>query len=93
MPEIDPTRIFMHADRYWALVRETLGTVFNEEPGLADDLRRDMDTAPVAEQLLLYHNEPLDVAADLAGRREIDPNERSKLIDRYRALAKDLGWP
>lgn len=39
------------------------------------------------EQLLFYHAEPLDVAADLVGR---SPNEHE--VKAYRQLADQFGW-
>jgi hypothetical protein len=65
-------------DRYWKMVKDTLRYVFKIEPprwelgkprelDLADKYRTVMSEAPFAEQILAYHLDPLDVAADLAG--------------------------
>src|ERR1700730_2780021 len=65
-------------DRYWKVVKDTLRYVFKIEPpdwelgkprelDLVDKCRALMSEAPIAEQILAYHQDPLDVAADLAG--------------------------
>lgn len=68
MTMVDPTDPIGEA-RYWTAVRETLRHLYDADPRLADHYRRRLEDAEPQERLLVYHNEPLDVAADLAGRR------------------------
>ena len=88
MAVVDPKAPFVTTDAYWALVRETLRAVFDGDPRLADSFRHEITTLPADEQLVGYHSEPLDVAADLAGK-----DVTSDTVTRYRALARKLGWP
>ncbi len=67
MASIDPSDPLGEA-RYWTTVRETLCRVFDADPDLAEQYRRRLLDAPAEERLLIYHNEPLDIAADLVGR-------------------------
>jgi hypothetical protein len=56
-------------DRYWELVKDTLEKVFHEpSTKAADDIRQDVVQSPHEEQLIFYHAEPLDVAADIVGK-------------------------
>lgn len=54
-------------DEYWRRVKFALRHYFNSDEQRADDLRRTIEDATIGEQLLLYHDDPLSVAADLAG--------------------------
>ena len=87
MSTIDSSSPYPEADRYWDIVKRTLGDVFKESPDPADVLRREMSQSSAEEQLQFYHAEPLDVAADLAGRR---PDK--KQIKAYRKLADAADW-
>ena len=87
MSTIDNIRDYHDADRYWELVKKTLDAIFHESQEPARRLSKEVCTWPEAEQLLFYHAEPLDVAADLAGRSPSD-NE----VKAYRKLANQAGW-
>jgi hypothetical protein len=60
-------------ERYWRTVERSLKEIFGESPDAARRYRQlvDNDETPVAEQILVYHQEPLNVAADLAGIKEV----------------------
>lgn len=87
MSAIDNIREYHDADRYWDLVKRTLDTIFQESPESAHRLSKEVSTWPNEEQLLFYHGEPLDVAADLAGRPPSDDE-----VKEYRHLADQVGW-
>ncbi len=80
------TAVTFSEDRYWELVKDTLEKIFGQSStkGAADDLRREVAQSPQEEQIIFYHAEPLDVAADLAG--EV-PNDHQ--LRNYRDLVKD----
>ncbi len=86
MPTIDINYSYPNADEYWELVRRTLNYLFQTDPSIADQLESQIRRCPAEEQLLFYHAEPLDVAADLAGML-ITPNH----VQNYRALANRFG--
>jgi hypothetical protein len=58
-------------DAYWDKVERCLERVFGKSRALADAYRRNLDGAPYSEQILVYHQEPIELAADLAGVGEI----------------------
>jgi len=87
MPIIDNIRDYPDADRYWDLVKKTLDEVFHESPEPAHRLSKEVSTWPSEEQLLFYHGEPLDIAADLAGRPPSDDEVKA-----YRNLSDQVGW-
>jgi hypothetical protein len=74
-------------DNYWECVKGTLEKVFNESTTSADTsiekLRDKLKNAPIGTRTVFYHAEPLEVAADLAGRREkpITPDEKKRYIE------------
>jgi hypothetical protein len=81
-------------DAYWELVARSLEQVFGRNRTLADPYRKEIDHAPPSEQSLAYHQEPIEVAADLAGIAEITPDQQQI----YREIAGDTapsrtGWP
>jgi hypothetical protein len=86
MPTIDINDVYPNVDEYWELVKRTLEEVFQKPGSLADPLKSQISNRPAEEQLLFYHAEPLDVAADIAGRRPITPHE----VQHYRDLANRL---
>lgn len=85
MPIIDPAAIFS-PDTYWRLVRATIKDIFDGDQRLADKLQKEQADLPIAEQILSYHAEPLDVAADLTGTELADDH-----VTRYRKLAAQHG--
>ena len=91
MAMIDRHNIYPNPDEYWNIVRKTLEDVFRRKPtdidALVDKFQRLLGKHGPEEQLLFYHAEPLDVAADLAGRRPSDVE-----IKAYRQLADQVGW-
>jgi hypothetical protein len=81
-------------DAYWEQVARSLERVFGQNRTLADTYRQEIERAPLSEQILVYHQEPLEVAADLAGVDEITPDQQQIYID----IAGDtepprVGWP
>lgn len=74
-------------DKYWNLVKRTLSEVFKEKTNSVDILRKEVRRRPPDEQLLFYHSEPLDVAADLVGER---PDGIQ--VKKYRRLADQCDW-
>jgi hypothetical protein len=95
MPTIDSDYDYPQATQYWDLVKKTLKQVFSlPDPILQDALRgaevleQEVSKSLAQEQLLFYHAEPLDVAADLAGR----PPVGEQIIRKYNNLAADIGW-
>jgi hypothetical protein len=87
MAAINEVRQYPAVDRYWALVKRTLCEVFKGNADLVDTLRKDMSQRPADEQLLFYHSEPLDVAADLVGEQPGDEQ-----VKQDRRLADQCGW-
>ena len=74
-------------DRYWALVKLTMEKLLGGNLRLADDLRHEISGCPDQEQLLFYHTEPLQVAADLVDKR---PSKNE--VEAYIRLASSEGW-
>ena len=66
---------------FWRRVKRALREIFGASPDLADVYRKKVEKAPVREQMLAYHGEPLHIAADLAGRDISDDD-----IDVYRTM-------
>jgi hypothetical protein len=87
MPIIESIHLYAQINQYWDLVKRTLEEIFGVDPAHADALRREVKTWPAQEQLLFYHAEPLDVAADLAGR---PPTQHE--VESYTKRAASLGW-
>jgi hypothetical protein len=80
-----PTFANLGEDRYWELVKDTLEKIFREpSTKAADDLRQDVAQSPREEQLIFYHAEPLDVAADIVGKVP-----EAHQVDQYQKLVKD----
>jgi hypothetical protein len=71
-------------DAYWERVARSLERVFGQNRSLADSYRKEIERAPPAEQILVYHQEPIEVAADLAGIAEITPDQQQI----YRAISQ-----
>ena len=76
-------------DAYWELVARSLEQVFGRNRTLADPYRQEIDRAPASEQILAYHQEPIEVAADLAGIAEITSDQQQI----YREIAGDTEPP
>jgi hypothetical protein len=88
MPIIDSNQpAFIHIDRYWQMVRRTLEEVFRQpNSNRVNDLEQDIKNSSSEEQVMFYHAEPLDIAADIIGRAPTD-NEVSgydQLVTRER---------
>lgn len=54
--------------RYWSVVRSTLATVFEADPGLATQYQHRIADAPPLQRALALHDDPLDLAATLTGQ-------------------------
>jgi hypothetical protein len=81
-------------DAYWEQVARSLERVFGQNRALADTYRQEIERAPTSEQILVYHQEPIEVAADLAGVTQITPDQQKIYIE----IAGDTeppraGWP
>lgn len=90
MPIMNQTGIYPNTDAYWNLVRETLKQVFEQqENSNTDELQRKIDDSalPTNERQIFYHAEPLDVAADIAGRQPT-PEQ----VNKYLSIAKKHKW-
>ena len=82
--------------RNWDMVGEALDRVFaqdnadlaNEYHARLNAYRRSLENASTMELLLVYHAEPLDVAADLAGE-----SITSNRVDRYRQAVTSASAP
>jgi hypothetical protein len=68
-------------EAYWDNVRRSLVQIFGAPGSLADAYWTRIETAPASEQLMVYHQEPIDVAADLAGVSEISPAQQELYIE------------
>jgi len=76
---------YPYEDLYWRVVDATVREVFGRADTEIDALCKDIMAAPERERLMFYHNDPLDVAADLAGVR---PDEAQAA--RYREMEARL---
>lgn len=82
-------KIYRNPGRYWNFLSETL-SILLERPDaadLVDKIKKEIEKAPLDEQTLFFHTEPLDVALVVTGRTS-DPN----LISRYLSLVKQQNW-
>ena len=96
MTTLDSNQFFLflqgaHIDRYWEMVKSTFQEVLDRndfEP--VDNLRRELRQCTEEEQILFYHAEPLDVAADLVG---ISPDQlEGWQLDAYAKLLNRKAW-
>jgi hypothetical protein len=55
-------------DSYWERVTETVRKIFGCNPDLVRIFRRQLEVADPLERSLIMHEDPLDVAGDLAGQ-------------------------
>ncbi len=62
-------------DAYWDLVRWTLSEIFGKSTEAVDDLQQSVSEASVDYQIVCYHDNPFNVAADLA---EVPPSETTE---------------
>ena len=58
-----------YLDAYWELVRRCLTDIFSESIDEAEALQQEIEALPYARQDIHYHDSPLHVAEDLAGKR------------------------
>ena len=74
---------------YWNFLFETLATVLNRNDAvdLVARLKQEIQKGSLQEQLLFFHNEPLNVALTVTGTAE-DPT----ILSDYLALVKKLNW-
>jgi hypothetical protein len=71
MTTLDPDRpedLAASEALYWSALRFTVGQIFDADPVVADEYRRDLSEAPPLERALALHDHPLDVAAALTGK-------------------------
>jgi hypothetical protein len=99
MRSIDVTRLLsvdhvIPIDRFWTLVERAYREVLEgTDDEAVSGLRSDIAERPAEEQVLFYHEEPLNVALDLVERedqrRGIEPTPDQ--IKDYLAIARELG--
>jgi hypothetical protein len=87
MPITMLTTVYPRKREFWSLVEQTMERIFQVSPLIARQLAQEMNGAPEEEQLVFYHTEPLDVAADV-----LDKTPTSKEVHDYRLLAQREGW-
>lgn len=73
------------SDRYWDLVRRTLGDIFHKSPNDARPLENDVRNSSPDEQVLFYHSEPLSIAAEIADKA---PTQQD--VERYTRLRANI---
>jgi hypothetical protein len=87
-PNAIPIGVPVDEDRYWRLVKGALSGLRkarqaqdiqtaspDELAAAADELRNDVSQRPRDEQILFYHAEPLDVAADIIGLDDVNQSD------------------
>jgi hypothetical protein len=99
MRSIDVSRLMsvdhvVATDRFWTLVeRAYLEVLKGTNHQVVPKLRNEIPERPAEEQVLLYHEEPLNVALDLMEsedrRRVIEPGPDQ--IEHYLTMARELG--
>ena len=99
MRSVDVTRLtsvdhVIATDRFWFLVERAYLEVLNGTKREAiSKLRNNIAERPAEEQVLFYHEEPLNVALDLVEsedrRRAIEPEPDQ--IEHYLSIARALG--
>ena len=62
-------------DAYWDLVRWTLSEIFGESTEEVDDLQQSVSESSVDYQIVCYHDNPFNVAAEIAG---VPPSETTE---------------
>lgn len=72
-------------DEFWRRVKFALRSYFRESETLADKFRESIEAASIFEQLLIYHRDPLGIAADLADARDTLPS----YVDDFRQRFSD----
>ncbi len=76
------------AKKYWSLVRLVVQDIFGgAHTSRMDRLKKLIHESPPEEQLLFYHTEPLQLAAELSGKTPTDDQ-----IAKYIAL-RDKEFP
>jgi hypothetical protein len=80
-----------HIQKYWDVVEEVLREIFknNQANNIVDRLRPKIGQLPPEERDLFFHAEPLDTAADIAGRGNED---LKPLLADYRSITGRLKW-
>jgi hypothetical protein len=73
-------------DLFWRGVELILVEVLQRPKDLAKEYRKRLEDAPIAEQMLAFHEHPLNIALDLAGEDQL--NEQQAAI--YRQKIKTL---
>lgn len=73
---------------FWHRVKYGVQTVYGQDPGLVEAYRRQVRDAPVSEQMMVYREEPLEIAADLvdlaSGSSVARDDEGIRLDDRQK---------
>jgi hypothetical protein len=64
-----PEELAAAEERFWPILEATLHVVYDADPDLATQYRRDLSDAPPLQRALALHDEPLDVATILTGRK------------------------
>jgi hypothetical protein len=69
---------------FWGRVKRSLHEIYGASPDLVDGYRDDVESSPPLGQMLAFHDEPVQIAADLAGR-SVSPDD----IKKYQSLFPD----
>ena len=72
-----------YLDAYWELVRRCLTDIFSEPTDETEALQQEIEALPYARQDIHYHDSPLHVAEDLAGKRATE-NQHAQFIQMVR---------
>ncbi len=79
---------------YWERVGRSLEQIFGKPRSLAHAHRKVVESAPSSEQIMVYHQEPIELAADLAGVSEITPEQQRQYIEISGGTEPPRsGWP
>lgn len=96
MPSVEVVSVarLVRADEYWQIVERAYRDVLaGGDPERVHELRRRLADRPQEEQLLFYHEEPLNVALDLVAEDPANPPQPSDhQLEHYRAITRDSGW-
>ena len=81
-------------DLYWEQVGRSLEQIFGKPRFWLTRTERLSKSAPSSEQIMVYHQKPIELAADLAGVSEITPEQQRQYIEISEGTEPPRsGWP
>src|SRR5438270_377125 len=90
-----PSAYASWAEKFWSEVDWLVTSILDGDRGMVRQYERDVRDGPIGEQILTYHDAPLNVALDLVGQRELTASQRDMLTriggEKWRSLAGELG--